>query len=167
MYKRVLLAYDGSLEGRTALREGALLAKVCGAQVYFLSIISDTSSFRVAQGVDPHVTAHRNAVEDEIFQDGIERLKRMGFDPIARMMTGDPAPQIGAFAKDISADLVVVGHHRQNLLSRWWSGHSGAYLVDHIECSLLIGRNVIGDEMLSAELERLTRAAANQHSQES
>jgi hypothetical protein len=23
MYKRVLLAYDGSLEGRTALREGA------------------------------------------------------------------------------------------------------------------------------------------------
>ena len=27
MYKRVLLAYDGSLEGRTALREGALLAR--------------------------------------------------------------------------------------------------------------------------------------------
>ena len=24
MYKRVLLAYDGSLEGRTALREGTL-----------------------------------------------------------------------------------------------------------------------------------------------
>ena len=26
MYKRILLAYGGSLEGRTALREGALLA---------------------------------------------------------------------------------------------------------------------------------------------
>ena len=26
MYKRILLAYDGSVEGRTALREGALLA---------------------------------------------------------------------------------------------------------------------------------------------
>ena len=25
MYKRILLAYDGSVEGRTALREGALL----------------------------------------------------------------------------------------------------------------------------------------------
>jgi nucleotide-binding universal stress UspA family protein len=28
MYKRILLAYDGSIEGRTALREGALLARV-------------------------------------------------------------------------------------------------------------------------------------------
>ena len=34
MYKRILLAYDGSLEGRTALREGALLARQCGAQVF-------------------------------------------------------------------------------------------------------------------------------------
>jgi nucleotide-binding universal stress UspA family protein len=27
MYRRILLAYDGSIEGRVALREGALLAK--------------------------------------------------------------------------------------------------------------------------------------------
>jgi hypothetical protein len=27
MYKRILLAYDGSVESRTALREGALMAK--------------------------------------------------------------------------------------------------------------------------------------------
>ena len=34
MYKRILLAYDGSVEGRTALREGALLARQCGAEVF-------------------------------------------------------------------------------------------------------------------------------------
>ena len=42
MYKRVLLAYDGSLEGRTALREGALLARQCGAQVFLLAVLVDT-----------------------------------------------------------------------------------------------------------------------------
>ena len=39
MYKRILLAYDGSVEGRTALREGALLARQCGADVFLLSVL--------------------------------------------------------------------------------------------------------------------------------
>jgi hypothetical protein len=41
MYKRSLLAYEGSAEGRTALREGALLARQCGAKVFLLSVLAD------------------------------------------------------------------------------------------------------------------------------
>jgi hypothetical protein len=41
MYKRILLAYDGSVEGRTALREGALLARQCGAEVFLLSVVAE------------------------------------------------------------------------------------------------------------------------------
>ena len=44
MYKRILLAYDGSVEGRTALREGALLARQCGAEVFLLSVLVDTGT---------------------------------------------------------------------------------------------------------------------------
>ena len=44
MYKRVLLAYDGSVEGRTALREGALLARQCGAEIFLLSIVTDPNA---------------------------------------------------------------------------------------------------------------------------
>ena len=48
MYKRILLAYDGSIEGRTALREGALLARQCGAKVYLLSVLAETAPFLLA-----------------------------------------------------------------------------------------------------------------------
>ena len=41
MYQRILLAYDGSIEGRTALREGALLARRFNAQVFVLSVIRE------------------------------------------------------------------------------------------------------------------------------
>jgi hypothetical protein len=41
MYKRSLLAYEGSAEGRTALREGALLARQRGAKVFLLSVLAD------------------------------------------------------------------------------------------------------------------------------
>jgi hypothetical protein len=36
VYKKVLLAYDGSIEGRRALREGAKIAQFCGAEVFLL-----------------------------------------------------------------------------------------------------------------------------------
>ncbi len=40
MYKKVLLAYDGSIEGRRALREGAKLAQLCRAEVFLLAVVT-------------------------------------------------------------------------------------------------------------------------------
>ena len=41
MFKRVLLCYDGTEAGRRALRRGAELAILLGAQVAVLSIVTD------------------------------------------------------------------------------------------------------------------------------
>ena len=51
VYKRILLAYDGSVEGRTALREGALLARQCGAEVFLLSVLADPGAFMYTEVV--------------------------------------------------------------------------------------------------------------------
>ncbi|HCI98959.1 MAG TPA: universal stress protein, partial [Sulfitobacter sp.] len=37
MYRTILLAYDGTTEGRLALREGARLAQICNAEVVLLA----------------------------------------------------------------------------------------------------------------------------------
>jgi nucleotide-binding universal stress UspA family protein len=39
MAKKGLLAYDGSIEGRRALREGARIAQLCGAEVFLLAVV--------------------------------------------------------------------------------------------------------------------------------
>jgi len=49
MYKRILLAYDGSVEGRTALREAALLAKQCDAKVFLLSVLADDGTLLLSE----------------------------------------------------------------------------------------------------------------------
>jgi nucleotide-binding universal stress UspA family protein len=160
VYQRILLAYDGSVEGRAALREGALLAKGCGAQVFLLSVVADTTGTRMAGGVDAGAIVQQEENYKAVLKDGVERLKLLGFDPVAKLVTGEPAREIGAFANQIEADLVVVGHRKQSMLGRWWSGPNGAYLVDHIRCSLLVGRNVITDEAFKAELLRSGGAAS-------
>lgn len=160
MFRRILLAYDGSLEGAVALREGALLAKRCGASVFILSVIPESAGVHMAASVHGGVVAHQMSTYEDVLQRGIARLKQMGFEPTGKLVRGEPAREIGRYAKEVRADLVVVGHRRKSILDRWWSGASGAYISDYLHCSLLIARNVISDEAFEAEL-RATESATS------
>jgi nucleotide-binding universal stress UspA family protein len=152
MYRRILLAYDGSLEGAVALREGALLARQCKARVFILSVIPETAGVRTAESLHAGVVTEQTRSYKETLARGVARLKQLGLEPVAKLVVGEPAVAIGAFAREIEADLVVLGHRRQSLLQRWWSGASGAYVSDHIRCSLLISRNMISDEVFEQAL---------------
>ncbi|MDE2451318.1 MAG: efflux RND transporter periplasmic adaptor subunit, partial [Gammaproteobacteria bacterium] len=78
------------------------------------------------------------------------------FQASGKLVIGEPAREIAAYAEQVQADLVVVGHRRQSAIGRWWSGASGAYLSDHIRCSLLVCRNVIDDAQFASLLAQST-----------
>lgn len=148
MYAKVLLAYDGSVEGRLALREGARIAQICGAEVVLLAVVGFTSGIVLAEGAAPGaIEAEREAYE-EVLAEGVRRLQAMGFAPTARLEVGDPAAQIERVARETGADLVVAGHRRRGPLARWWSGSVAPYLLDHLDCSLLISRKDIPDSVV-------------------
>jgi nucleotide-binding universal stress UspA family protein len=122
------------------------------AEVFLLSVLVDLSAFLLAEVA---LAGKAARVEDDfmdVLNEGVARLKQPGFDPIAKMVRGEPAREIGNFAKEVGADLIVVGHRRQSAFDRWWSGPKGAYLMDYTDCSLLVGRNVISDEAMKAAL---------------
>lgn len=152
MYKRILLAYDGSLEGRTALREGALLARQCGAEVFLLSVLVDPGTLLLPEIALAGASVRMEDDFAEILNEGVARLRKLGFDPTAKLVRGQPAEEIGKFARQIEADLIVVGHRRQSAFDRWWSGPTGAYLMDYTDCSLLVARNLVSDETIEAML---------------
>jgi nucleotide-binding universal stress UspA family protein len=86
--------------------------------------------------------------------EGVERLKALGFSPTARLETGDPGQKIADVAKEIGAQLVVVGHRPQGPLARWWFGSVGSYLIKHLRCSVLVAQTEISDD----EFEQLKQA---------
>jgi len=159
MYERILLAYDGSVEGRTALREGALLARHCGAKVFLLSVLADYDTFLAAEAAVAGISVRVEEDSTQIFNEGVARLKKLGFDPVAKIVRGHAADEIGKFAKEIEADLIVVGHRKQSAFDRWWSGPRGAYLMDYTDCSLLVARNAVSDEVIEAAFARGDRAS--------
>lgn len=146
MYKRILLAYDGSLEGRIALREGAVLARRCRAEVFLLAVtpLITTPDALGAVSIEPEMY-------NEVLRDGLAKAREIGLNVTAELVHGDPVDEISAFAKKISADLVVVSHRRKSFLERWWSGPSQSYLTDKLGCSVLIARNVVSDQTMATE----------------
>lgn len=153
MYQTILLAYDGSLEGRLALREGARLAQICAARVVLLAVVDPTEDFVPLAGgiagvyIQPELPDRTDDVQ-AILDEGFARLSRMGVAAEARLERGEPVDRITEVAKQVSADLVVVGHHKRGMVARWLIGSVAASLSDSLDCSLLIARMEIPDQDL-------------------
>ncbi len=160
MYKKIVLAFDGSEEGARALREGALLARACGAEVLLLSVAPETGGFLMAEGIQGGVVARMIEERKSLLERGCARLTQLGCVNSARLEVGEPAPTIGRVAREVKADLVVVAHRKQSLLARWWSGSTDAFLSDHVTCSLLLSRSAISDEAFEAILDKTAKAKA-------
>lgn len=140
MYHNILLAYDGSLAGRRALREGANVAIRFDATTHLLAVMKPAFGAQIGHGFDTG-----NMVDEEVrhFQstlnEGVALLKEWGLHAQGNLVRGDPVVEISRLAADVNADLVVVGHDVKGPLSRWWRTSISASLLDKVPCSLLIG----------------------------
>jgi nucleotide-binding universal stress UspA family protein len=160
MYERILLAYDGSLESRSALREGALLAMRYGSKIFLLAVMPVSSGVYLAEGAAAGTIDQMEAAYQRVLDDGLTRLKDNGFNSSGALARGDPSKVISEYAKATQADLVVLGHRKQSFVNRWWAGASGGYLIDQLDCTILICRNTGNEAKVAAELERLRGAPA-------
>lgn len=146
MYKKVLLAYDGSIEGRRALREGARIAQLCNSEVFLLAVAEVLAGTGTPEGGFALPISEQVEIYEKILAEGAERLRGMGFSPTTRLGMGEAGREIASVANEIGANLVVVGHRPDGPLARWWFGSVGTYLVKNLRCSVLVAQTEVGDE---------------------
>ncbi|MCR6629534.1 MAG: universal stress protein [Magnetospirillum sp.] len=145
MYRHILLAYDGSKEGACALRQGAELAQAMSARVTLLAVIAASPGVLIAEAVGANdVIGHEQGLYQEVLDFGLDLLAKRGLAAEGRLAYGVPIDEITAIAREVRADLIVVGHRHRGRLARWWSGSLGATLLAQAPCSLLVA--VEGDE---------------------
>ena len=85
MYRCIVLAYDGTREGRSALREGALLARSWGSKLVLLSVIAETAGLQIGESALPGALLREEEAYRAILQEGADRLRSLGFEPEARL----------------------------------------------------------------------------------
>ncbi|MEO7160538.1 MAG: universal stress protein [Polaromonas sp.] len=141
MYKRILLAYDGSEPGQQALLDCHEIAQWSHSELVLIAVMPLPL---VALGPE-------GGVYDETLQDGeknryqtildtgIRKLAEAGLTVRGEVVTGDAVSEIADCARRIGADLIVVGHkHLDGWAARWWRGSVSRALIEHAPCSVLV-----------------------------
>ncbi|WP_431099317.1 universal stress protein [Polaromonas aquatica] len=141
MYKQILLAYDGSESGQKALLDCSEIAQWSGASLTLIAVTPLQRQVVAAEGV-----IYEQSIADQereryrgILNDGLRRLIESGREASGEVLYGETVDEIVRYAKQIEADLIVVGHkHLDSWAVRWWRGSVSKSLIAHAPCSVLV-----------------------------
>ncbi len=143
MYRKILLCYDGTIEGRRALREGAELAMATNAEAYLLAIVRSMVATSVPEGITPELMQSEQNTTQVFLNEGVQMLTERGVTAKGTLVRGDPSVHIPQVAKHIGADLIVVGYRHRNPFARWWTNSEQETLLSRVSCSILVAMSPI------------------------
>ena len=121
MYKRILIATDGSDKSRKASEEGVELAKAIGASVIVINVVNEV----VVASAVRQLGSDRKEVEEKLTVAGkkaVDEIKKMAeaagvkAEPILRI--GVPANTVIDVSNAEKADLIVMGSHGESGASK-------------------------------------------------
>jgi nucleotide-binding universal stress UspA family protein len=144
MYKRILLAYDGSESGQKALLDCNDIAQLSHAELHLIAVMPLATAFVGIEGGfydsgrDERDELERQKYAD-ILDDGLRRLAASGYTARGEVVVGESVDEITKYARKIDADLIVVGHkHLDGWAARWWRGSTARPLIEQAHCSVLV-----------------------------
>jgi nucleotide-binding universal stress UspA family protein len=140
MFNRILLAYNGSHEGKSALLACAEIASFAKSETHLLAVAGMPSSMFLTEGFLPEeLLEEEKKRAQEVLNEGISQLQQRGFKVTGHLAVGEPVEEICRLAKDLKCDVIVVGHQQKaSWASRWWRGSVGKSLLDCSPCSIYI-----------------------------
>lgn len=145
MYRKILVAYNGTPESLSALHECIRLAPDPLTEIHLLGVIDSPSPPIVGDlgrpkpfDADEQIAPEKKKMDRELAR-GSGVLKDAGLNPLIHLEVGEPVPVIEDMVNKLGIELLIVGHGRhRSWASRWWRGSTDASLIERISCTLMI-----------------------------
>ncbi len=141
MYKRILLAYDGSDAGQKALLDCRDVAQWGQSELHLVAVMPSAMSFVGLEGgvYDIELEEREKKKHQAVLEDGVNRLAEIGTSAKGEVVVGEAIDEITKYARKIDANLIIVGHkHLDSWAARWWRGSISGALIEHSPCSVLV-----------------------------
>ena len=136
--KTVLVAFDFGETSEKALSYGQNLTRAFGGRLHVLhvaDVIATTASqFYPDHPGDPEMRAESLALKQ------LRALLPQGTAEFAVRISGSPGGAIVKHAESIGADVIVIGTHGREGVSRLLMGSVAEYVVRHAPCPVLVVR---------------------------
>ncbi len=140
-----MIGYDFSHSGHEALRRGVLLAARAPSHVLHVVCVIDPKepipAIAAYSGVDVMYAARVQevlAIEIQAELDAAETAGPIEFFVHTRI--GKPAPEILDLAREVGAELIIVGSRHVTGVERWLVGSTSAKIVRDAGCSVEVAR---------------------------
>lgn len=145
----VLLASDGSEIAHDALARGVA---ILGNGHDFVALTVVPPAFVPATPLSPmdnHPTMSDPELEEEVEReeeadsavDLAGLITKLGIEADQRVVLGEPGPTICDIAREIDAQVVVIGSHGHGWLRRVFIGSVSRHVLHHAPCPVLIARH--------------------------
>jgi len=140
MFKKILLAYDGSEGANRALKVGIELAQVHQAELWALAVTERPARFSATIDEVQEEKAFANQHFGKILQAARARAQKAGVELKTLRHPGHPAQMIVQVATEGKFDLVLLGHSGLSGVWAKFLGTTAEKVSRHAPCSVLIVR---------------------------
>ncbi|HEX7273375.1 MAG TPA: universal stress protein [Casimicrobiaceae bacterium] len=140
MYRKILVAYNGTPESRSALDEAVRLVPDASVEVHLAGVVHYPSAYLLAGEYVPEVALadEREHMEADL-KAAHELLAGKGLSVTDHLVVGEPVEVITKLVSDLGIDLLILGHPRSKSFAlRWWRGSVDAILIERVRCSILV-----------------------------
>lgn len=157
MFKRIVVALNQSTCATHAFDLARDLAKVEGATIEICTVVDPRATlWRSAHAHLEHAVSQAEAAADQIVTDAVQSAREAGLTAAGRVLSGDPAAAIVAFAAEMHADAIVMGTHGWSGIKHLVMGSVAESVVRSAPCPVLVVR---GDAVISRVGERVAAPA--------
>jgi nucleotide-binding universal stress UspA family protein len=142
MYKRILVAVDGSPISAAAFRAALQQALAWNTKLHVVYVI-ETGLFKGIPA-DNNVELLYSMLQNEgknVVDNLISDAERAGIVPVIHYEQGHAGEAIVSVSKDVEADLIVIGPHGKSEIDRILLGSVTSFVIAHSSISVLVVRS--------------------------
>ena len=136
-WKNILVATDGSGCSDVAVEEALNYAKSYEGALKIVRVVNVTEEF---QAHAPHLVEKLVNEAQKSLEKIKEEARRIGVNAETFVKEGEPFTAIVDLAKQIKADIIVMGSHGRTGLKRLFMGSVTARVIGHTSCPVLVVR---------------------------
>lgn len=140
IYKKIMVATDGSKPARKAIETGIDIAKLSGAKIYAVYVVVPTTHSARNFGWEKAAMEHFRNEGKRATGFVEETAKVAGIEVESVLLEGHPADEIVKFAEQNDIEMIVMGTLGKTGLDRFLLGSVAENVVRHSKIPVLVVR---------------------------
>ncbi|WP_445476261.1 universal stress protein [Methanococcoides methylutens] len=142
LYKKILIATDGSEKNKKAISYGIEFAKLSGAKLYVVYVVDTAAFASIPMDAGWEMMYELLETEGKDAAKAVEELAtKAGLDSESAVLEGHPSHEIIEFAKNNEIDLIVMGTLGKTGIDRFLLGSVAEKITRNSEVPVLVVRS--------------------------